>query len=417
MPEVEGEPITQEEASAPGWIEAIRRRATTTTGKPAGARIGEPELRRGLQPPAGSPRCQRIITVSSSTTEVDWIRNNNQQTQGGSAKQKPTPKQPAPSLPTKHLPTTTESPTATPTSADRVAGKGETRGSARSGNLPQHEKDEIRELKRELVFLRKENAEFKALIRNLQQPRERVVEAPTPAALAVEPAPTTSSNANRAAKRRAAEDPADEPVTMSNFMEALARLRADIAADRAADMTPHTLQLTELHARLQILEGQHEADVMLMLKYELMDRITRDTRAILALDLEKAFDRVNHSHILDSIRQAGLGKRFYNYVSSFLRDRTATIQLGSMGSKQFNLGPRGTPQGAVISPFLFNLSMRGLLRQLSQIEGISHAFYADDITVWSTRGTDGHIEERLQEAVSTVQTFLRQAGLSLSAEK
>ncbi|KAL1478991.1 hypothetical protein MTO96_052238 [Rhipicephalus appendiculatus] len=186
-------------------------------------------------------------------------RNNNQQTQGGSAKQQPTPKQPAPTPPTKHLPTTTKSPTATPTWADRVAGKGETRGYARSGNLPQHENDEIHELKRELALLRKENAEFKALIRNMQQPSERAVETPTPAAPAVEPAPTTSSNANRAAKRRAAEDPPDEPVTMSNFMEALARLRADIAADRAADMTPHTLQLTELHARLQILEGQHAA--------------------------------------------------------------------------------------------------------------------------------------------------------------
>ncbi|KAH7969725.1 hypothetical protein HPB52_021693 [Rhipicephalus sanguineus] len=126
-------------------------------------------------------------------------RNNNQQTQGGSAKQQPTPKQPAPSLPTKHLPTTAESPTATPTWADRFAGKGETRGSARTGNLPQHEKDEIQELKHELALLPKENAEFKALIRNLQQPSERVIEAPTPTAPVVEPAPTTSSNASRAA--------------------------------------------------------------------------------------------------------------------------------------------------------------------------------------------------------------------------
>ncbi|KAH8035407.1 hypothetical protein HPB51_005131 [Rhipicephalus microplus] len=40
---VERETITEEEASAPGWIDAIRRRAkfsTTTTGKPAGARNG-----------------------------------------------------------------------------------------------------------------------------------------------------------------------------------------------------------------------------------------------------------------------------------------------------------------------------------------------------------------------------------------
>ncbi|KAH7951979.1 hypothetical protein HPB52_016324 [Rhipicephalus sanguineus] len=344
MPEamVEGEPITHEEASAPGWIDAIRRRATsstTTTSKPAGASVGAlrtgaasrvaaasrlPPLPTdhhrvivrpggGLDVPAAeedivctndtqnifvisTPSLQtaeayakvRAIVlmerahpvsayvVASGTTSRGVVRgvdadlpdselqrlrrrNNNQQTQGGSAKQQPTPKQPTPSPPTKHLPTTTKSPTATPTWADRVAGKGETRGSAQSGNLPQHEKDEIQELKRELALLRKENAEFKALIRNLQQPSERVVEAPTPAAPVVEPAPTTSSNASRAAKRRAAEDPPDEPVTMSKLMEALARLRADIAADRAADMTPHTLQLTELHARLQILEGQHTA--------------------------------------------------------------------------------------------------------------------------------------------------------------
>ncbi|KAH8031188.1 hypothetical protein HPB51_013645 [Rhipicephalus microplus] len=40
---MEGETITEEEASVPGWIDDIRRRAkssTTTTGKPAGARIG-----------------------------------------------------------------------------------------------------------------------------------------------------------------------------------------------------------------------------------------------------------------------------------------------------------------------------------------------------------------------------------------
>ncbi|KAL3226883.1 hypothetical protein MRX96_024603 [Rhipicephalus microplus] len=156
----------------------------------------------------------------------------------------------------KHLPTNTKNKTATPTWADRVTGKGETRGYAWSGNLPQHENDEIQELKRKLALLRKENEEFKALIRNMQQPSERAVETPTPAVPAVEPASTNSSNANRPAKRRAAEDPLDEPVTMSNFMKALARLRADIAADHVTDMTPHTLQLTELNARLQILEQQ-----------------------------------------------------------------------------------------------------------------------------------------------------------------
>ncbi|KAL3197820.1 hypothetical protein MRX96_044698 [Rhipicephalus microplus] len=258
MPEAmaDGETITEEEASAPGWIDAIRRRAkssTTTNGKPAGVRFGGRRTRAVTRVSAASrlPRSQRTTTVSSTAPEVAWMY--------------PTPKQPSPTPPTKDLPTNTKNPTATPTWADRVTG--ETRGYARSGNLPQHENDEIRELKRELALLRKENEEFKALIRNMQQLSERAVETPTPAAPAVEPASTNSSNANRPAKRRVAEDPSDEPVTMSNFMEALARLHADIAADRVADMTPHTLQLTELHTRLQMLEQHATTNGLLPLSY------------------------------------------------------------------------------------------------------------------------------------------------------
>lgn len=158
-------------------------------------------------------------------------------------------------------------------------------------------------------------------------------------------------------------------------------------------------------------------DVMILIKHKIIDKASRDTRAVLALDLEKAFDKVTHAHILDSIKEAGLGEKFYKYVSSFLKDRKATIRLGTLGSKTFDLGSRGTPQGAVLSPFLFNLSMRALSRNLAEIEGLGHAFYADDITVWCDRGSDGQIEEKLQTAIRVVQDFLNKAGLSLSAKK
>ncbi|KAL1420613.1 hypothetical protein MTO96_004493 [Rhipicephalus appendiculatus] len=254
---VDGETITHEEASALGWIDAIRRRATssaTTTGNPAGARSGALRTGAAMRVAAGSPEVawitpnlqtteayakvraivlmerahpvsayivasgttsrgvvrgvdadlpdselQRLFVSSHNTAlmvvrriedtttiillfdglnvpnyvrcgmlllrctlykrQIDTCRNcgrvghlqdgcptppakvcehcgikptgpdherwrnNNQQTQRGSAKQQPTPKQPAPTPPTKHLPTTTKSPTATPTWADRVAGK------------------------------------------------------------------------------------------------------------------------------------------------------------------------------------------------------------------------------------------------------------------------------------------------------
>ncbi|KAL3206528.1 hypothetical protein MRX96_039999 [Rhipicephalus microplus] len=80
MPEamVDGETITEEEASAPGWIDAFRRReksSTTTTGRTASTRIGA--LRTGTVTRVAAvsrlPNSQRITTMSSYTPERAWI--------------------------------------------------------------------------------------------------------------------------------------------------------------------------------------------------------------------------------------------------------------------------------------------------------------------------------------------------------
>nr|XP_054931769.1 uncharacterized protein LOC129387075 [Dermacentor andersoni] len=57
------------------------------------------------------------------------------------------------------------------------------------------------------------------------------------------------------------------------------------------------------------------------------------------------------------------------------------FRAGDMIAEEVELGTRGTPQGSVISPTLFNLTMIGLSRTLSRVEGIRHTIYADDITI------------------------------------
>ncbi|XP_037572106.1 protein YkfC-like [Dermacentor silvarum] len=101
-------------------------------------------------------------------------------------------------------------------------------------------------------------------------------------------------------------------------------------------------------------------EVMLLIKRQIVDVVMRDVRGILALDLGKALDTVKHKHVLDSVLRLKLGERFHAYVSSFLRNRKATIKLGEMMSDGYALGARVTPQGAVLSPLLFNIAMRDL---------------------------------------------------------
>ncbi|KAH6920266.1 hypothetical protein HPB50_028746 [Hyalomma asiaticum] len=159
-----------------------------------------------------------------------------------------TPKQQAQTQPSTSK-TTTQA-----TWADRVTNKGETRGPEQSRQLPQHVNDKILTLERENALLRKELAEIKTLLLNTQQQSERAVSEPAPATPAAPAAVSTPSNAaaaSRAAKRRAAEDIEDEPLTIANMNKLLEQFRAAIIAE----ITPIKLQLTEHSVRLEILEA------------------------------------------------------------------------------------------------------------------------------------------------------------------
>ncbi|XP_070392650.1 protein YkfC-like [Dermacentor albipictus] len=158
-------------------------------------------------------------------------------------------------------------------------------------------------------------------------------------------------------------------------------------------------------------------DAMLLIKRQIIDEDTRDTRGILALDLSKAFDNISHRFVLNAISDLGLGPRFHAYVSSFLRDLEATVKIGQIKSKEFTLGARGTPGGAVISPLLFNIAMKGLSDRLATIRGTGHALYADDMTVWCMGGSDAAVERALQEALDITEHLLLDTGLSLSPTK
>lgn len=61
--------------------------------------------------------------------------------------------------------------------------------------------------------------------------------------------------------------------------------------------------------------------------------------------------------------------------------------------------------------------MIGLGHKLSKIEGIKHAIYADDITIWATKGSLCQKESYLQEAATCVEEYVGERGLECSTEK
>lgn len=160
-------------------------------------------------------------------------------------------------------------------------------------------------------------------------------------------------------------------------------------------------------------------DILLQLNRDILDPVEcpRNDKVVLALDLKGAFDNVTHESILTHLSETGCGLRAFEYIRQFLTDRQSYIRIQDKEYGPFPLGTRGTPQGAVLSPLLFNLAMMHLPAQLADVPGIQHALYADDITIWATQGSLGDIEANLQQAASIVDRYARQCGLQCSPSK
>ncbi|XP_070377478.1 uncharacterized protein [Dermacentor albipictus] len=164
--------------------------------------------------------------------------------------------------------------------------------------------------------------------------------------------------------------------------------------------------------------GMSAQDIFLLLKEEVLNPPPGSlNNLLLALDIEKAFDNIAHSSILDGLTAIGCGERIFHYVSAFLGNRKAQIGMAGTNSPPYDLPLKGTPQGSILSPFLFNIGLRKLVLQLEDIPNLGCAFYADDITLWATKGSYGERQDVLQTAIDKIQSYLQEAGMTCAPNK
>lgn len=101
-------------------------------------------------------------------------------------------------------------------------------------------------------------------------------------------------------------------------------------------------------------------DSLFLLRHILQKTNQMRLHVMVALDLRRTYDTVTHAAVLEALADAYPGKRLNNFVRSFLANRTFEIRSGRHNTLHFDNHSR-VPQGAILSPTLFNLVMTKLV--------------------------------------------------------
>lgn len=98
---------------------------------------------------------------------------------------------------------------------------------------------------------------------------------------------------------------------------------------------------------------------------------------MVSLDISKAYDSVNRDLLKFLMRQYGISDRMLMFLHNFLDDRYGCVQLFGKVSDQIRYD-RGVPQGAVLSPVLFNLVINLICEDVT----VCKSLFADDVNLW-----------------------------------
>ena len=97
---------------------------------------------------------------------------------------------------------------------------------------------------------------------------------------------------------------------------------------------------------------------------------------MVVLDLQKAFDTVNHTILINKLKSLGLNQSAINWFVSYLRDRELIVDIACTYSQACNI-TCGVTQGSILGPLLFLLYVNDMKAAVK----CKLILYADDSTL------------------------------------
>ena len=131
------------------------------------------------------------------------------------------------------------------------------------------------------------------------------------------------------------------------------------------------------------------------------------------IDLEKAFDTVNHEILLQKLYFYGIRGVGNSWFKSYLENRNQRVKLGGIFSSYHNV-TCGVPQGSILGPLLFLIYINDMKDAVKH--SIVHHF-ADDTNLLCSDMDENVLKRKMNEDLRLLFDWLCANRLSLNVDK
>ena len=141
---------------------------------------------------------------------------------------------------------------------------------------------------------------------------------------------------------------------------------------------------------------------------------------LLAIDIEKAFDSMNHTFLFSVLKKFGFGASFIDWIKVILNDQESCVMNGGRSTGYFPL-QRGARQGDPISSYLFILVLETLfiqIRENQNIKGLQIFDSSYKLTAYAD-DTSFFVEDKdsCLHIINVFEKFSKFSGLKTNATK